>query len=56
MDINYGTIACCDFSEDTITFEMENPFTVQGATRFAIIKLDTIQDQIDLEEFLNTKK
>lgn len=50
--IQYGDIVTADFHENTITFEMGESFTVCGG-EFAIVRLDSLKDKMDLEEFLN---
>lgn len=51
--IQYGNVATADFSENTITFEMQECFTI-CAGEFAIVKLDNLNQKIKLEEFLQT--
>jgi hypothetical protein len=52
--IQYGDIVTADFFENTITFEMKDSFTVCGG-EFAIVRLDSLKDKMELEEFLNNK-
>jgi hypothetical protein len=51
--IQYGEMATADFHENTITFEMREVFTVCGG-EFAIVRLDSLQDKIALEDFIET--
>lgn len=53
--IQYGDVITADFSENTITFEMQECFTVCGG-EFAIVRLDSLKEKMDLEEFLNNKQ
>jgi hypothetical protein len=53
--IQYGEMATADFHENTITFEMREVFTVCGG-EFAIVRLDSLQDKIALEEFIENLK
>ncbi len=53
--IQYGNVVTADFSENTITFEMQECFTI-CAGEFAIVKLDNLQQKMDLEEFLENLK
>lgn len=49
--LQYGDIATADFSDNTITFEMHDCFSV-CAEEFAIVRLDTLKDKMALEEFI----
>lgn len=53
--LQYGTVVTADFSENTITFEMDECFTIQAGD-FAIVKIDSLKDKIALEEFIKTLK
>lgn len=53
--LQYGDVFSADFSENTITFEMDEAFTVCGG-EFAIVRLDSLKDKIALEEFIETLK
>lgn len=53
--IQYGNVVTADFSENTITFEMQEAFSICGG-EFAIVKLDNLSQKIKLEEFLETLK
>lgn len=53
--LQYGTVVTADFSENTITFEMDECFTIK-AGEFAIVKLNSLQDKIALEEFIESLK
>lgn len=50
--LQYGDVILADFHENTITFEMKECFAV-CAGEFAIIRLDSLQDKIALEEYIN---
>lgn len=49
--LQYGDVFSADFSENTITFEMNDSFSI-CAGEFAIIRLDSLKDKIALEEFI----
>jgi len=49
--LQYGDVFSADFSENTITFEMKESFTICGG-EFAIVRLDSLKDKIALEEFI----
>lgn len=49
--IQYGVVITADLCENTITFEMEDDFSI-CAGEFAIIKLSSLNQKIKLEEFL----
>lgn len=51
MEIQYGTLIAGDFSENTMLFEMDEPFALRGG-RYAIIRIESIQEEEKLEEFL----
>ena len=53
--IQYGDVITADFSENTITFEMKECFTI-CAGEFAIVRLDSLAQKIALEEFIKTLK
>ena len=54
-EIQYRNVIGADFSENTIIFEMKDDFTI-CAGEFAIIKLDTLKQKMDLEEFIKNQK
>lgn len=49
--LQYGDVFSADFSENTITFEMNDSFSICSG-EFAIIRLDSLKDKIALEEFI----
>lgn len=49
--LQFGSIVSANLKEDTITFEMEESISIQSGY-FAIIKLESINDKIALEEFI----
>lgn len=51
--LQYGVIVSADFSENTILLEMKESFSI-CAGEFALVKIDTLQQKIALEEFLKT--
>lgn len=51
--IQYGQVVTADFSENTITFEMDECFTI-CAGEFAIVKIKTLDQKMRLEAFLET--
>lgn len=51
--IQYGNVVMADFEENTITFEMQECFTI-CAGEFAIVRVDTLDQKAKLEEFLET--
>ena len=53
--LQYGTAHSCDLMDKTITLEMEDDFSF-CAGEFAIIKLDTLDEKIKLEEFIESLK
>lgn len=54
--LQYGTALSCDFDEKTITLEMNDDYFTFSAGEFAIIKLDSLDDKIKLEEFIESLK
>jgi len=53
--LQYGTTHSADLYEKTITFEMPSDFSA-CAGEFAIIKLDTLDEKIKLEKFIESLK
>jgi len=53
--LQFGSIITADLKEDTITFEMEESFSLIAGD-FAIIKIESINDRIAVEEFIENLK
>lgn len=53
--LQFGTALTCNLYEKTITLEVEDNFTF-CAGEFAIIKIDTLDEKIKLEEFIESLK
>lgn len=51
MEIQYALLAAADFEENSMLFVMDEPFSVRSG-RYAIIRIESIQDEEKLEEFL----
>lgn len=49
--LQFGSISSANLKDDTITFEMEDSISIQSGD-FAIIKLESINDRIAVEEFI----
>lgn len=49
--LQFGSIITANLKEDTITFEMEQSISIQTGD-FAIIKLESLNDRIAVEEFI----
>ena len=49
--LQFGSIITANLKDDTITFEMEDSISIQSGD-FAIIKLESINDRIAVEEFI----
>ena len=49
--LQFGRIITANLKEDTITFEMEKSILIQSGD-FAIIKLESLNDRIAIEEFI----
>lgn len=55
MRLLLGSLLTGDLKEDTMTFEMEDPVVLQSGN-YAIIKIESINDQIAIEEFIQQRK
>lgn len=55
MRLLFGSLLIGDLKKDTMTFEMEDPIVLQSGN-YAIVKLDSLNDRIALEEFIESKK
>lgn len=53
--LQFGTALTCNLYEKTITLEVEDNFTF-SAGEFAIIKIETLDEKIKLEEFIESLK
>jgi len=55
--IQYGTIVGGDFSENEMTIQMEDEDYTIAFVKVAVVKIDSIAEQLALEEFIaNLKK
>lgn len=52
--IQFGKAATADFEENTFTFEMDDPYFTASAGSYAIVKIDTLDKKMKLEEFINS--
>ena len=51
--LQFGTASTSDFEEGTVTFDMEGDFWIR-AGEYAIIKIETLDQKIKIEEFVKT--
>jgi len=54
--LQFGTAHSCDFDEKTFVLEMTDDYFTFCAGEFAIIKLDSLDEKIKLEEFIESLK
>jgi hypothetical protein len=52
--IQFGEALTADFEENTFTFEMDDPSFTASAGAYAIVRIDTLDEKMKLEEFINS--